>query len=301
MAASSEAPGAEVRLMRSMDLRYVGQSYELRIPVPDGTVCQEHLACIADRFHAEHARSYGFAATDEPIELVNIRLTAIGAVAKPRPARGGEVRLPQGRTPKMAGKGACGKLGSITPAKVQEWKRSFLSLAGSNAISLRRARVSVNSLIRQAKCLFSPKITRHLELELPDPPAFHGIEFEPRPSLKYRSRFDVRKVIQTAIKELSETQPELFKIFLLAVMVGLRRKEIDLLEWESFLWDADVIRIEETKYFHPKSQDSVGDVPVDAEVMEIFRGYRARSKGPFVILPRLGKDGGSTPKLRRVL
>ena len=175
------------------------------------------------------------------------------------------------------------KLGSITPAKVQEWKRSFLSLAGSNAISLRRARVSVNSLIRQAKCLFSPKITRHLELELPDPLPFHGIEFEPRPSLKYRSRFDVRKVIQAAVKELSETQPELFKIFLLAVMVGLRRKEIDLLEWESFLWDASVIRIEETKYFHPKSQDSVGDVPVDAEAMEIFRGYRARSKGPFVI------------------
>jgi integrase len=69
-------------------------------------------------------------------------------------------------------------------------------------------------------------------------------------------------------------------------MVGLRRKEIDLLEWESFLWDAGVIRIEETKYFHPKSQGSVGDVPVDAEVMEIFRGYRARSKGPFVIQSR---------------
>jgi N-methylhydantoinase A len=85
---SSEAPAAEVRLMRSMDLRYVGQSYELRIPVPDGPVCQEQLACIADRFHAEHARSYGFAATEEPIELVNIRLTAIGAVAKPRPACG---------------------------------------------------------------------------------------------------------------------------------------------------------------------------------------------------------------------
>jgi len=151
---------------------------------------------------------------------------------------------------------------------------------------LRRAKVSVNSLIRQAKCLFSPKITRHLELELPDPLPFHGIEFEPRPSLKYRSGFDVHKVIQAAINELSETQPELFKIFLLAVMVCLRRKEIDLLEWESFLWGANVIRIEETKYFYPKSQDSVGDVPVDAEVMEIFRSYRARSKGPFVIQSR---------------
>jgi integrase len=178
------------------------------------------------------------------------------------------------------------KLGSITPAKVQEWKRAFLSQAGSNAIALRRARVSVNSLIRQAKSLFSPKITRHLALELPDPLPFSGIEFEPRPSLKYRSRFDVQRVIQAAIKELSGTKPELFKTFLLAVMVGLRRKEIDLLEWESFLWDSGVIRIEETKYFHPKSQDSVGDIPVDPEVIEIFRGYRAKSKGPFVIHSR---------------
>ncbi len=82
-----EALAAGVRLMRSMDLRYVGQSYELRIPVPDGTLRQEHLARIADRFHEEHARSYGFAAAEEPIELVNIRLTVIGDVAKPQSAR----------------------------------------------------------------------------------------------------------------------------------------------------------------------------------------------------------------------
>ena len=84
---SGEAPAAQVRLLRSMDLRYVGQSYELRVPVPDGTLRQDHLARIADRFHAEHARAYGFAAAEEPIELVNIRLTAAGDVAKPRPAR----------------------------------------------------------------------------------------------------------------------------------------------------------------------------------------------------------------------
>jgi integrase len=178
------------------------------------------------------------------------------------------------------------KLGSVTPAKIQEWKRSFLLRAGSSAVSLRRARVSVNSLVRQAKSLFSPKITRHLELELPQPLPFSGVEFEPRSSLKYRSRFDVQKLIQAASADLSESKPELFKIFLLAVMVGLRRKEIDLLEWESFLWDTGVIRIEETQYFQPKSQESVGDIPVDAEVLEIFRGYRARARGPFVIQSR---------------
>jgi hypothetical protein len=47
-------------------------------------------------------------------------------------------------------------------------------------MALRRTRVSVNSLMRQAKCLFSPKITKHLQIQLPTPLPFSGIEFEPR-------------------------------------------------------------------------------------------------------------------------
>jgi integrase len=105
--------------------------------------------------------------------------------------------------------------------------------------------------------------------------------------LKYRSGFDVQKLIAKAQDELSEADPECFKIFLLAVMVGLRRHEIDLLEWDSFHWDASVIRIEPTEYFLPKSEDSIGDVPVDPELMEIFRGYRARRpRDRFVIMAR---------------
>ena len=91
------------------------------------------------------------------------------------------------------------------------------------------------------------------------------------------------KLIKDARSELAVSDPEEFKIFILAVMVGLRRHEIDLLEWPSFRWDSGVIRIEPTRFFHPKSEDSIGDVAVDAEVMEIFRGYRARAKTDFVI------------------
>ena len=35
-------------------------------------------------FHAEHEHAYGFAAPDEPVEFVTLRLTAVGAIAKPR-------------------------------------------------------------------------------------------------------------------------------------------------------------------------------------------------------------------------
>jgi integrase len=175
------------------------------------------------------------------------------------------------------------KLADVTPARVQGWKHAFLDRAEKDPISQRRAKVSVNSLLRQAKCLFSPDILRHLAIELPDPLPFAGVTFEPRQSLKYRSNFDVQELIKKARADLSQSEPEAYKIFLLAVMVGLRRQEIDLLEWSSFRWETRAIRIEPTRHFHPKSEDSIGDVAVDPELMEIFRGYQASATGEFVI------------------
>ena len=66
-------------------------------------------------------------------------------------------------------------------------------------------------------------------------------------------------------------------------MAGLRRNEIDKLEWSAFRWEKGLIRIEATRWFHPKSEDSIGDVEVDPELVELFRGYRAKAKGSFVI------------------
>jgi len=45
-------------------------------------------------------------------------------------------------------------LDKITAPKIQEWKQSFLAEAGSDPLALRKARVSVNSLMRRARSLF---------------------------------------------------------------------------------------------------------------------------------------------------
>jgi N-methylhydantoinase A len=60
--------------VRQVDLRYVGQSFELTIPAGDG---------LLDRFNAEHDRTYGFSAPGEPVEVVSLRLTSVGRIAKP--------------------------------------------------------------------------------------------------------------------------------------------------------------------------------------------------------------------------
>jgi len=181
------------------------------------------------------------------------------------------------------------KIAAITPAEVQKWKLRFLRRAGTDPIKQRASRVSVNSLMRRAKSLFAPAVLKFVSLELPGASPFAGVSFEPRQSMKYRSGFNVEKLIKDAQKELPTEQ---LKILLLATMAGLRRNEIDKLEWSAFRWDNGIIRIEATRYFHPKSEDAVGDVEVDAELLEIFRGFRARATGNFVIeskiAPRLG-------------
>ncbi len=69
----------------------------------------------------------------------------------------------------------------------------------------------------------------------------------------------------------------MFKAFLLALGAGLRRGEIDRLEWSAFRWDHHLIRIETTRHFEPKTEHSIGDVQVDPELMSVFRGYAANT------------------------
>jgi N-methylhydantoinase A len=64
---------------RHADLRYQGQSFELTVPASD----LASLGDLAGRFHVEHERRYGHRTDDEPVELVNLRVT--GTVPGSRP------------------------------------------------------------------------------------------------------------------------------------------------------------------------------------------------------------------------
>lgn len=181
------------------------------------------------------------------------------------------------------------RLSDVTPDRIQKWKIAFIRKAGNDPRRNRAAKISVNSLIRQAKSLFAPDLLKFVPVEPGLAKPFEGIRFEPRQSMRYQSGFDIKKLIQQAQEELPVEQ---FKIFLLASMAGLRRSEIDKLPWNAFRWDTGLIRIEATEHFHPKSEDSIGDVEVDTELLGVFRGYRAKATSEFVIespvAPRAG-------------
>jgi N-methylhydantoinase A len=71
------------RLERWLDLRYAGQNYELLIPVDEVVWRQGTVAPLRRAFLSAHEETYGFAAEDEPIQVVNARLVARGVPDRP--------------------------------------------------------------------------------------------------------------------------------------------------------------------------------------------------------------------------
>ncbi|MFQ5899841.1 MAG: hydantoinase/oxoprolinase family protein, partial [Candidatus Methylomirabilia bacterium] len=66
------------RLSRWLDLRYEGQNYELLVAVPEEVWLEQSVEPLRRQFHQAHEETYGFAADDEPIQVVNLRLVARG-------------------------------------------------------------------------------------------------------------------------------------------------------------------------------------------------------------------------------
>ena len=74
----------QLKIDRSLDMRYEGQSYELNIPYfTEKCVHSNEIETLVEKFHAAHSQRFGYARTDAPVEVVNLRLTAIGETDKP--------------------------------------------------------------------------------------------------------------------------------------------------------------------------------------------------------------------------
>jgi N-methylhydantoinase A len=85
---------ARIALSRAADLRYVGQGYELRVPVASATATAATLEAAIARFHERHRAEYGHAFAESPIEIVNLRVTGTGERPKlgtPAPPAGGSL------------------------------------------------------------------------------------------------------------------------------------------------------------------------------------------------------------------
>lgn len=182
----------------------------------------------------------------------------------------------------------------ITRDAVQKWRLAFLKRAGAEPTAQMRAKVSCNSIIRQARSLFSKRVLGLISarVALPSPLPFEGVEVfkKLRSHLRYQSKVDARALLLIARDELTapdkdgKTRLEQFKVLVLALCCGLRRNEMDKLTWRQVDLDAGVLRIETTRFFKAKSDESNATVDIEPELVPLLRGWRARAnKSEFVI------------------
>ena len=75
----ASVPPEQRRFERTVDARYSRQSFELVVPVPPRPVDDAALAEIAAAFHDRHRYTYGHDNRGEPVQIVSVRLAAIGA------------------------------------------------------------------------------------------------------------------------------------------------------------------------------------------------------------------------------
>ncbi|MFN4087819.1 MAG: hydantoinase/oxoprolinase family protein [Alphaproteobacteria bacterium] len=76
--------GERRALLRSVDLRYARQAYELTVPMQGGLVDRAALDALAADFHERHRDTYGHANPGERVQLVNLRLSAVGTLDRLR-------------------------------------------------------------------------------------------------------------------------------------------------------------------------------------------------------------------------
>ncbi len=90
--ASAGFSAEDITFEAALDLRYLGQAYELEIQLGSFSRTDSHDVftrmwpgpeAVVTQFHGAHHRTYGHSAPEEPVQLVNLRLSARGEVEKP--------------------------------------------------------------------------------------------------------------------------------------------------------------------------------------------------------------------------
>ena len=76
---------ADRTLIRSADMRYLGQSYEITVPLEAGDLQDGRVEGVSQAFHRQHDRIFGHSDDRAAVEVINARVTGVGRTRKPTP------------------------------------------------------------------------------------------------------------------------------------------------------------------------------------------------------------------------
>lgn len=197
-------------------------------------------------------------------------------------------------------------LDTVTPAKFMKWRTRFLELAKSEEEKISRRR-SANTFLARCKALFSEKnVLKGIEIPLPDPLPFAGVENLRGASVpQHSSKIDAAEIIEAAFAHFSaqqepgerdenfKTRQEALKVFMLALFCGLTRQEIDGLQWNNIDFKTGKISIRRSETARLKTQAREGDVAIDPQTLARLKEMKKCAKGTFVIESKNAPKAGT--------
>ena len=201
----------------------------------------------------------------------------------------------------MAGQDRPRRLDTLTPAKVEAWRKSFVDAApNENARSARQH--SAATYIRNGRALFSERLLPILkeQLILPAVLPFAGLGAGAG-TRRFASKVDARALYAAAQTELANDADTL-TAFLLCLVAGLRKGEADALPWANVDFTAGTVRIATTPWFTPKTRESAREIPLPADVLAFLKVQRETAPAAeFVLTGRAPRAAGRGTSIARGL
>jgi integrase len=165
------------------------------------------------------------------------------------------------------------RLDRIDASRVAKWRTHRINRATSEKRD--SARQTTNSIIRAAKSLFSKKLINSIkDIEIPDPVPFSTVDNVTIRRKRFRAQARFADLLKKARDEMRGDDPECWIIFLLAIAVGLRRGEIDILKWSQIDFEKRTLLVQSNEYGVLKTETSEESVDVPVEILEELERFR---------------------------
>lgn len=198
---------------------------------------------------------------------------------------------PRARKPELRAKIKGFPVSKLTKDQLRIWLDQRIEAARKlDGIKSKRALNTARSLVVNARSLFSSTILEAMETDPDSMPyiPFKNLKLPPRNNQRYTSRFDPRILLQTAARELGEASGndenfEQWKILYLALVAGLRYREIDKLRVHDIMISSSRISVRPHETFDPKTDGSVGDVLVGKSATKMLQEMIKKTAGDWFI------------------
>jgi integrase len=174
------------------------------------------------------------------------------------------------------------RLDRLTPDSVNAWRNRYVARAGSDPVARKSVERSAASYLRCARSLFAPDVTAVLRVKLPANP-FAGVKLKDPGPQRYHSEVNPEWLLDCAVRELRERQPQQYLALFLCLWAGLRRKEADLLTWEQVDFKEGRIHVRRTAHFEPKTEESQRMVDLAPDALDLLRSFKDGSLSEFVL------------------